>query len=180
MAINTIITITSNDTASQMQQNLQSASTSKYAVASALDNYFEALAGGMKAASLDIQVDGGDSVAASGTLTLTSVVATNTCVINGVTFTAIASGAVGNQFNVGVSNTATAVNLAAAISASVTALVSGVVTATSALGVVTVSATAKGTSGNLCTLTGSANIAASGARLTGGTASTANSVSFGF
>lgn len=110
------------------------------------------------------------AVAASGTFTLSSVVATNTCSINGVTFTAIASGATGNQFNVGVSDTATAVNLAAAINASVSALVAGYVVASSALGVVTVSSAFYGLAGNQTLIVGSANIVASGAKLTGGAA----------
>ena len=50
-------------------------------------------------------------------ITLASVVATNTVTIDGVVFTAIASGATGTQFNVGGNDTATAVNLAASINA---------------------------------------------------------------
>lgn len=116
---------------------------------------------------------------ASGTLTFVSAVATNTFVINGVTFTGIASGATGNQFNIGVSDTATAANAAAAINASVTALIPGYVTATSALGVVTVSNVFRGISGNQTTLVGSTNITASGARLTGGAVDpTAKTLSF--
>lgn len=117
-------------------------------------------------------------VKATGTLTLTSVVATNTFAINGVTFTAVASGATGNQFNVGVSDTLTAVNAAAAINASASALVSGNagVVATSALGVVTVTAKVPGVTGNAITLTGGTNIAASGARLTGGSDGTVTTI----
>lgn len=110
------------------------------------------------------------AVRASGTFTLTSVVATNTCTVNGVTFTAIASGAGANQFNVGASDTETAANLAASINASVTALVAGYVTATSALTVVTVSSADYGIFGNQATITGTTNIVASGGRLTLGAA----------
>lgn len=121
-------------------------------------------------------VDGGQvftgvgAAKASGTLTLASVVATKTATINGVTFTAIASGATGNQFNVGADDTATAVNLAAAINASASALVSEHVIATSAAAVVTVTAKRPGAAGNAVTIAGGdATITASGARLTGGT-----------
>ena len=116
----------------------------------------------------------GGAVAASGTLTCTSVVATNSFSINGVTFTAVASGATGNQFNVGGSDTITAANIASAINASVTALVAGYVAASSALGVVTVTSAFFGTAGNMTLLaSASGTMVASGARLTGGAADSA-------
>jgi len=112
-----------------------------------------------------------NEVQASGTFTLSTVIATDAVSVNGVTFTAVANGATANQFNVGVDDTATAVNLAAAINASVTALVAGYVTASSALNVVTVRSSFYGLSGNQ-TLIASADgtIVASGAALTGGAA----------
>ncbi len=114
------------------------------------------------------------AVRASGTFTLTAVIATDAISINGVTFTAVASGAVANQFNVGVSDTATAVNLAAAINASVTALVSGYVTAAAVGTVVTVSSTDYGIMGNQTLIASAAGtIVASGAKLTGGLADAA-------
>lgn len=110
-----------------------------------------------------------EATRASGTFTLTSVVATDASSINGVTFTAVASGATGNQFNVGANDTETAVNLAASINASVTALVAGYVTATSATTVVTVYSTDYGIQGNQTLIASAdATIVASGARLTGG------------
>jgi hypothetical protein len=60
-----------------------------------------------------------------------SVVATNAITINGVVFLCVASGATGNQFNVGGTDTISATNLAAVINASVTAGIAGMVTATS-------------------------------------------------
>lgn len=128
-----------------------------------------AISGGIRNGSMDVQISGDSSTYASGTLTLASVVATNSCSINGVTFTAVASGATGNQFNVGGNDTITAANLAAAINASATALVTGVVTATSSGAVVTVTAHEMGLTGNCILLAGGTNITASGARLTGGT-----------
>lgn len=116
-------------------------------------------------------------IQAVGTLTFVSVIATNTILINGVTFTCVASGATGNQFNVGGTDTLTAVAAAAAINASVTALVSGYVTATSALGVVTITAVASGLPGNGFTISSpNGTITASGARLTGGTNGTTTTV----
>ena len=110
-------------------------------------------------------------VAASGTFTLTTVIATDAVSVNGVTFTAVASGAAANEFNVGASDTLTAASLAASINASVTALIPGYVTAASSGAVVTVTSAFFGLAGNQ-TLIASADgtIVASGARLTAGAA----------
>lgn len=94
---------------------------------------------------------------ASGTDTLSGVVATDTVTVNGVVFTAVASGATGNQFNVGGSDSITATNLASAVNASVTANVIGVVTAAAVGPVVTFTAVQPGLSGNLMTLAASAH-----------------------
>ena len=149
----------------------------KHAQAQRIINYLDSLQTGTELAasasappSINVVVQDA-AVRASGTFTLATVIATNTVVINGVTFTCVASGATGNQFNVGASDTLTAVNLAAAINTSVTALVSGYVTASSSGAVVTVTSAFYGTEGNQCTISsGGATITASGARLTGGTA----------
>ena len=103
-------------------------------------------------------------VAATGTYTLSSSSGVLTATINGV---ALATGSLAGT------DTENAVVLAALINASTNALVSGLVTATSALGVVTVTAL-PGKMGNAVTITaiGTGNTA-SGARLTGGTDGTA-------
>jgi hypothetical protein len=156
------------------------------AIANRLINYITGVFTGSEGAyasgyppSIAISVQG-NSVQASATLTCVSAVATDTVVVNGVTFTCVNSGATGNQFNVGASDTECAANIAAAINASVTALVSGYVSATSALGVVTVSAIVYGLSGNLYTLTTTGgHIAASSAKLVGGAAdATAQTLQF--
>lgn len=133
--------------------------------------------------SINVIVQGNETFA-TGTFTFTGAAsASDTVLINGVTFTAEASGATGNQWNIGLTATATAANLAAAINGSVTALVAGYVTATSALGVVTVSSAIPSISGNMATIakgtdSGSVNTA-SGARLTGGAAdATAQTLTF--
>lgn len=110
-----------------------------------------------------------EGAAATDTATLNAVVATNTLTVNGVVFTAVAAGAVGNQFNVGANDTATAANLAAAINASVTSGVAGVVSATSVGAVVTVFADVPGAQGNLLTLAGTAlRFTIGGATFSGG------------
>lgn len=108
---------------------------------------------------------------ASGTITLATAVADNTVTINGHLYTAVA-GAPANfaEFSIDTGDTEAAASLAAAINAREAAY-NNVVTATSALGVVTVRATADGTAGNAVTMTKvGAPITLSGATLENGTA----------
>lgn len=104
---------------------------------------------------------------ATGTITLSAHVATDTVTVNGITFTCVASGATGNQYNVGADDTATAVALAAVLNANTT--LDGMVVATSALGVVTLTALVPGELGNAITLAISAHGSVSAARMAGGT-----------
>lgn len=148
----------------------------KSSIAQKIVNFITGLSTGSElgpsgsAPSIAVSVEG-QATAASGTFTLASVVATDVCSINGVNFTCVASGATGNQFNVGADDDETATNLAAAINASVTALVTGVVTASASGDVVTVTAVQKGLVGNsIAIASADATITVSGARLTGGAA----------
>ncbi len=93
-----------------------------------------------------------NEVRASGTLTSVSVIATNSVVINGVSFAAVDSGATGNQFVRTADNAVTSTNLAAAINASVTALIAGYVTASALSNVVTVTSVFYGLAGNTMTM----------------------------
>jgi len=88
------------------------------------------------------------AVKASGTVTFASTGPTNgqTCTLFGVTFTAVTSGATGNQFNISATPATVAANLASAINAATS--LAGIVTATSLLGVVTVTAVVPGKIGN--------------------------------
>jgi hypothetical protein len=162
----------------------------KHGIAQRIENFISSVQTGTEGAqdssnppSIAISVQGNE-VKASGTITFSDhATANDTLIINGVTFTAKASGAGANEFNVGASATASATNLAAAINASVTALVSGYVTATSALGVVTVSSAFYGLSGNQATIAEGVDsgsvISVSGARLTAGAADpTAQTLNF--
>ena len=111
------------------------------------------------------------AVRASGTVTCAAVQADDTVTINGVTFTAKASGATGDQWNItGGNNTATAAALAAAINASTTVGVAGIVTASASLAVVTVQAIQAGRTGNAITLASSdgTRLAVSAAKLASG------------
>lgn len=128
-----------------------------------------------------VQMESGTSLAkASGTFTLDTVIATDAVSINGVTFTCVASGATGNQFNVGASDTLTAVAMAAAINASASALVNQHVSASAAGTIVTITAKEFGDEGNAITIASAdATIVASGARLTGGSDGTVTTYTFG-
>lgn len=94
-------------------------------------------------------------VPATGTVTFSAVAtAADTVLINGVTFTAVSgtSGATGNNWNVGTTEVTSAAGLAAAVNRSVSALVTGFVTALSASGVTTIFSSFYGTVGNQATL----------------------------
>lgn len=141
-----------------------------------IGSWFQAIGIGSRTFSGSVAVNG---VLASGTVTLSSSVATDTVTINGTVFTEVASGATGNQFNHGSTDTITAANLAAAINASATAIVKNVVSATSAAAVVTITSKEQGTIGNLGTLAISAHGSVSGANLTGGTDGITNNLAKG-
>ncbi len=115
-----------------------------------------------------------------GTATFTTIVADNVVTLNGVAFTAKVTAVGEQQFALGADDTAAAANLAAKVNACTHASISGVVTATSALGVVTFRAVSAGAGGDAILLarTG-APIAVSGANLTGGAAVANNQFDFG-
>jgi phage tail sheath gpL-like len=106
-------------------------------------------------------------VAATGTITLSSSSGVLTATINGVALaTASLSG----------TDTENAAAMAVVINASSNALVAGIVTATSALGVVTITGAVLGKTGNAVTTAGSGTgVTANQARLTGGSDGTTTS-----
>lgn len=179
------VSITTARPDTYLEQNFETAG-GKQGIAQRLADYVTRVMSGNEGAmssslppSLAFSVQENE-VQASGTFILTSVIATDAVIVNGVTFTAVASGATGNQFNIGEDDEETAVNLAAAISGSVTALVAGYVSATSVDETVTVTSDFYGLSGNQCTIESSdGTIVASGARLTAGAAdATAQTLNF--
>lgn len=117
-----------------------------------------------------------------GTVTAASVSVADTVTVNGVVFTAAAAENLATgAFDQSGTDTACATSLTACIMASTSALLSGIVTATSAAAVVTIRAATGGTGGDAITLATSNNtrLAKSGTTLTGGATVAANQFDFG-
>jgi phage tail sheath gpL-like len=159
-----MVIVAHDETATNAARDLQAESGLVELAGLKLKDYFKMITSGIRPAVVQTKVN---AVKATGTVTLSSHVATNTVTVNGITFTCITSGATGNQYNVGASDTDTAVNLAAALNANTT--LDGMIVATSALGVVTLTALLPGEAANGITLAISANGSVSAARMAGGT-----------
>lgn len=109
-----------------------------------IGKYIDDISGGEVSAYVSVY---SGPIQAYGLVTFTGAPSNGeTLSILNTTFTAETSGATGNQFNIGGTVTASAVNLAAAINASTD--LTGKVTATSALGVVTITSVIPGLVGN--------------------------------
>lgn len=134
-----------------------------------LYNYIGSLVAGGRHASIDAYTSTDAPVAASGTFTLASAVATDAITIGTVTLTASSTPANENQWEIdGASDAADAASLAAAINAH--SVLSTVVSAEAADEVVTVTVLQKGVLGNQVPISSAdATITASGTFLTGGT-----------
>jgi diphthamide biosynthesis methyltransferase len=170
----TQITITHDkDVANDLKVKYQTQAANAEVEASLIENLMAALGTGVRNGSMVVNIGDGTAAQASGTITYSApTVAGDTIIINGVTLTAVASGATGLQYNVGATATIQAANLVNAINNGVSALISSTVVATSALGVVTLTAVQAGIVGNAITTakgvdTG-AVVTVSGARLTSG------------
>jgi|GEM_PF-1981816 len=99
----------------------------------------------------------------------------DTCVINGVTFTAVTSGAGANQWNIGANAAANATAMAAAINASTSNKIKNLVKAVASGATVTLYSLVPGQIGNLFTVTdslGNFTWAGSATALAGGTEDT--------
>lgn len=129
--------------------------------------FLEGAMGGAQNASIDAYSSAAAPVAATGTFTLASAADTNTLIIGGVTMTAKTSPSGTAQFLRGVSDTADAAAAVVKINAHPVLKLS--FTATSALGVVTITCNEKGVLGNQVLTTATGNITAGAGALAGGT-----------
>lgn len=139
-----------SEDAAQIQAVLAFEESNHIESAIRLSSYLDAVTSGARRAKLISFVG---AVSAVGTLTLTGLpTAADTFSVNGVSFEAKASGATGDEFNIGSDETETAQNIVAAVVASASADVS-YITASSVAGVVTFSCDVPGLIGNQLTLT---------------------------
>ena len=164
-----VLTIKSEDTQAVLQADYQLDANAKRDTAKALSRLLDKLATGYKRGVIDVQTGSAHPVAASGTLTLTSAVATDAVTIGAVTLTASSTPADEGEWEIdGADDAADAESLAAAINAH--SVLSQVVSAESTSNVVTVTCLTKGVVGNQIALSSAdATIVASGTHLAGGT-----------
>lgn len=171
MSGNLKLSIKTDENQALLQQLFKFGSDNNYSreAALALSSYFKDLASGRRRGVLEVQTSNAAPARASGTFTFVSVIATDTFTIAGVTFTFTSTPTLETDVEVdGADNTADAVAAVAAINAHST--ISKIVKATSALGVVTVTAREPGVIGNFIAISDAdTTITTSGAYLTGGT-----------
>lgn len=108
-----------------------------------------------------------NSVKAAGTITLSAFADGDIITINGVAFTGKTAAPGANQFLLGADDTSAAAAAVVVLNANTT--LDGMVVATSALGVITITALVPGELGNAVTLAISAHGSVSAARCAGGT-----------
>ena len=152
-----MIVVAHDETSTNAQRDLIAEAGLQELAGLKLKDYFKMITSGIRPGTVQTKVN---AVKATGTITLSSHVNTNTVTINGVVLTC------GTDYS-GADDTAKATSLAAAINANTT--LDGMVVATSALGVVTLTALVPGELGNAVTLAISANGSVSAARMAGGT-----------
>lgn len=163
----TILTITHGNEALQTAKDLLLKPSSKPRGAMvAMSRFFDALSIGNRQGKVTAQVNSGDAVAATGTVTFASIAAADTVTVGTQTFTASASPSGANQFLVTGGDTTAAAALVAAINAH--ASLKSVVTATSAGAVITVTAAVSGLIGNQIGIAISAHGSVSAAKLASG------------
>lgn len=162
------VVITSNDA---LSSELKVDTGSPQESLRSLSNYMDKLALGCSSggASVDIQTGG---TAASGTITLSSFVAGDTLTVGSQTFTSSATPSGNNQFLSTGGDTVVAA--AATVKINAHPSLTDVASATSALGVITVTADKVGLVGNAIALAISAHGSVSGAVLTSGANATSH------
>lgn len=142
-------------------------------------NFFRAAKSGIYNSQIEMVTSSTNLVRASGTVTVASISAGDTITINGTTLTSSATPSGQSQFLSTGSDTVVAAAIVTCINAHTS--LTGIVTATSSAGVVTVSAAVKGLIGNCITLASSngVRLAVSGSRLASGAGMDGSAVAYG-
>lgn len=148
------IVLTQGITTDQFTSEIRPVSTDPNLSVQRLAQYFKGQTGGNYTSGIQMDLTIG-SVAATATLTVSTTGPTNaeTMSLLGTTFTAVTSGATGNQFNISATASVVATNIANAINNSATAVVTKNVSAAAVGAVVTLTAKTPGTIGNFLDLT---------------------------
>lgn len=165
-----VICVKSARTGTDLADRVGESSTRPHNACRKLVAFLEGAIGGLESCRVDVQTGSSDPVAASGTVTLSyaDIANNDTVTVAGTDLTCVTGTPAGAQFKKQTDATVTAANLAALINSNATT--SKYVYATSALGVVTVTALVKHSLGNLVTLATSnaTGFVLSGVALTGG------------
>jgi len=183
MASSLVITVKHEETQAYLRQLFQLDTNGPKRLAKELSKHFLRIGSQNMRAIVNVQTAAAAPVAASGTFTLVSVIATDACTVGPVTFTFTStpsvSTATAQDVEVdGASDTLDAAALAAAINAN--AVTGAIVYATSALGVVTVTSRTPGLIGNFIAISDAdTTIATSaGGYLAGGTGGCTDSTAY--
>lgn len=178
MGYSVTITIDGTDSYSMadVTSSIKDANTAPEREMDRLINFLSGLSSGAKhSGTVTVDVGVAGLLASSATVTSATPLAADTITVNGVVFTAVSGTASANQFDISsADDTVIAANIAAAINASITSGIMGVVKATSAAAVVTISSQVAGVIGNTITLATSngTRLAPSASKLSGGAGGT--------
>jgi len=170
-----VLTCTVQDSAQAVKDTLGLTRGSPALLLTTLAQYFQDMSSGITACSILAQQT---AVAATGTVTFSSIAAADTVTIGGTVFTGSDTPSGTSQFLTGSTDTASAASLAVAINANTTT--NKYLSATSALGVVTITCLIPGVIGNSISLAISAHGSVSGSgRMTSGSNDTNVTISHG-
>jgi phage tail sheath gpL-like len=184
MSSSLVLTVKHSETQAILRQLFQLNTNKDRDLALALSRHFKNMASKRFRGTINVQTSSSAPVAASGTVTLVSAVATNSVTIGKVVFTFTSTPSVSTDTAQdvevdGASDTLDAAALAAAINAN--AASSAIVYATSAIGVVTVACRTPGVIGNMINLSKSgAPISVSATYLASGTGGCTDSTLFNY
>lgn len=148
MAIQTNIQVThGKETIGTIESILLKQASKPIEMANALVKFFNSLAGKDRSGEVIAQVNSGDAVAASSTITFSSMAASDTVTVGTQTFTCESSGATGhNQFNKGGTDTLSAAAFVAVFNGNPT--VNQYLVASNAAAVITITCLIPGDIGN--------------------------------